>query len=457
MPGSRHDRANVQEHDRLEQSSTCRSPRARPTGSTITVSPKKLKAQRRAVDVTFTVTITSDAPLGDAAVRRDPSSAVKKGGQTLHLPVAFIHSQGAVSADPVVRPRDHRGPDATTRRCDVAATNLGSDEPDGQTSSTTVNNAARRSSAPTAPRVQQESARPSPARPWMDPRPASQPVDPRGRGCRVRGYLALSGFGRRPDRRSATRRSSTSTCRRSSYGGVTRTPPSASTPTATSSPVVATSPRTTTAATSRPAPTRPRRTTCSRPFWTDLDGTGAPGIFAAVLTDGGSALARHRVAGRRLRDRRPSAPSSSGSASTAWRTSRYSYDPTDLPGDPAGQDFLVGAENDLGQGDDVRHAACRPTDLRVVLDAPTPGRVSAPTRSRSRASVGRRPASLTTTMDADGVLGTDHRQEHRRQSHRDRPDDPVREATKHRPAGPARGRPFHIPACRGPCRHACRC
>ena len=41
------------------------------------------------------------------------------------------------------------------------------------------------------------------------------------------------------------------------------------------------------------------------------------------------------------------------------------------PADPAGQDFLVGAENELGQGD---MTATLPTaDLRVTSSAPTPG------------------------------------------------------------------------------------
>ena len=35
------------------------------------------------------------------------------------------------------------------------------------------------------------------------------------------------------------------------------------------------------------------------------------------------------------------------------------YDPADLPADPAGQDFLVGAENELGQGD-MSATSCRP-------------------------------------------------------------------------------------------------
>ena len=107
------------------------------------------------------------------------------------------------------------------------------------------------------------------------------------------------------------------------------------------------------------------------PFWTDLDGTGAPGIFAATLTDGvddwivvewqvnvfGTTSNRALPDLDRRQRRR--------------RTSRIAYDPAALPADPAGQDFLVGAENEIGQGDDGRDPADR-----------GPPCVTAPTRRR---------------------------------------------------------------------------
>jgi hypothetical protein len=49
----------------------------------------------------------------------------------------------------------------------------------------------------------------------------------------------------------------------------------------------------------------------------------------------------------------------------------YAYDPGNLPGDPFGQQFLVGAENQLGQGDMT--AALPTQDLRVTSSAPIPG------------------------------------------------------------------------------------
>jgi hypothetical protein len=72
-----------------------------------------------------------------------------------------------------------------------------------------------------------------------------------------------------------------------------------------------------------------------------------------------------------------------------------------LPADPDGQDFLVGAENELGQGE---MSATLPTeDLVVTSTDPTPGEsasYSLVVRGQNRGS-----GLLTTTMDADGVLG----------------------------------------------------
>ena len=106
------------------------------------------------------------------------------------------------------------------------------------------------------------------------------------------------------------------------------------------------------------------------PFWTDLDGTGAAGILAGTLNDGVSTwlVVEHRVNVFGTTDTR---------AFQTWigvngvQDISYAYDPADLPSDPAGQDFLVGAENAAGEGDMV---ATLPTgDLVVTSTDPTPG------------------------------------------------------------------------------------
>ena len=79
---------------------------------------------------------------------------------------------------------------------------------------------------------------------------------------------------------------------------------SASTPTATWCSAGA-PPRTTTAATCPPGPIRPGPNNVLAPFWTDLDGTGADGILVGFLGTGHRRVARRRVPGQRVRDRRP--------------------------------------------------------------------------------------------------------------------------------------------------------
>jgi hypothetical protein len=112
---------------------------------------------------------------------------------------------------------------------------------------------------------------------------------------------------------------------------------------------------------SGPSPARPNNILA--PFWTNLDGTGAPGIFTATLTDGVNGWIviefRLNVFG-----------TTSGHVFQVWigingvEDITYAYDPANLPGDPNGQPFLVGAENALGLGD--MEAVLPAKDLRVV-------------------------------------------------------------------------------------------
>jgi hypothetical protein len=116
------------------------------------------------------------------------------------------------------------------------------------------------------------------------------------------------------------------------------------------------------------SPSRPNNLLA--PFWTDLDGTGTAGIFAATLTDGVDTwlVIEHRVNVFGTNDLR---------VFQTWigvngtQDISYAYDPADLPSDPAGQDFLVGAENSAGQGD---VSSFLPTeDLVVTSSDPSPG------------------------------------------------------------------------------------
>ncbi|HEV8699591.1 MAG TPA: S8 family serine peptidase, partial [Candidatus Limnocylindrales bacterium] len=145
-----------------------------------------------------------------------------------------------------------------------------------------------------------------------------------------------------------------------------------------------------------PSPTRPNNVLA--PFWTDLDGSSSEGIFAAELTDGTNNWIvieyRMNVAG-----------TSDLRTFQVWigvngvEDVSYSYVPADLPyTDPNGQDFLVGAENPIGEGE---MAATLPTeDLRVTSSDPTPGqwynyKVRARGTSAGRARVS---SSMTATF-----------------------------------------------------------
>lgn len=104
------------------------------------------------------------------------------------------------------------------------------------------------------------------------------------------------------------------------------------------------------------------------PFWTDLNGTDTDGIYAGILTDGvdfwlviESQLDVFGTTDERILE--------------VWIGLNGVQDITfnygNAQGDPAGQDFLVGAENEIGEGE---MSATLPTEDYVVNSTdPTPG------------------------------------------------------------------------------------
>ena len=108
------------------------------------------------------------------------------------------------------------------------------------------------------------------------------------------------------------------------------------------------------------------------PFWTNLDGTGAPGIQVANLTDGVDNWIvvewRELVAG-----------TTSPRTFQVWvgingtEDVTYAYDPANLPAAPPGAlGLTVGAENFEGTGG--AHITSAPIeDLRVASDPALPG------------------------------------------------------------------------------------
>ena len=119
-----------------------------------------------------------------------------------------------------------------------------------------------------------------------------------------------------------------------------------------------------------PDPARPN--TILAPFWTDLDGTGAPGILVGVLTDGADdwLVVEWRVNVFGTTDQRRFQVWI-GLADDADPEQDITFAYAAPQADPAGQDFLVGAENELGEGD---VSSFLPTaDQRVTSSPATPG------------------------------------------------------------------------------------
>ncbi|MBB5869840.1 subtilisin family serine protease [Allocatelliglobosispora scoriae] len=110
------------------------------------------------------------------------------------------------------------------------------------------------------------------------------------------------------------------------------------------------------------------------PFWTDLTGDGADGIRAATLTDGVNTWLVLQW------DVNVCCGATDARTFQIWigtngvQDISFTYDPSNLPADPSGYPFLVGAENENGGGGAQLPAGVLPTeDLVVTSTDPTPG------------------------------------------------------------------------------------
>ncbi|MGW4476750.1 S8 family serine peptidase [Nonomuraea sp. NPDC004354] len=121
-----------------------------------------------------------------------------------------------------------------------------------------------------------------------------------------------------------------------------------------------------------PDPARPNNVLAS--YWTDLDGSGTPGVYAATLSDG---VNRWLV----LEWRVNAFGTTSLKVFQQWiglngaEDISYTYDPANLPGEPpAGTGLTVGAENDEGTAG-AQITGPPTTDLRVTSTPGAPGGV----------------------------------------------------------------------------------
>ena len=136
------------------------------------------------------------------------------------------------------------------------------------------------------------------------------------------------------------------------------------------------------------------------PFWTDLDGTGTPGISVAELSDGVSnwIVAEWQVNVFGTTDRQTF---QIWLGTNGVQDVTFAYDPADPP-TALGQPFLVAAENSLGEGGALTSVPT--SDLTINSTAPTAGG----SVSYTLKVLGLLPgtASVTTSMTTPIVRGT---------------------------------------------------
>ena len=360
-----------------------------PGDSSISVTPSTFTlGNGKSQDIK--VTIKTKSPIGAQRFGQLTITPTKKGASTMHLPIAWIHTQGTVTlsqscADDSVR----RGRSTT---CDVVATNNAFESQTVDLASRVTKqlaivkaSGARRVSPSYATLRNVVLAGARPGVPSMAP------------GSGVAGYLPLTAFGITPravgDETVANYDVPAYKFNGKSYtsigidtngylvaGGATAEDNNCcDLPTGAD-------------------PAAPNNVLA--PFWTDLDGTGAPGVYVGTLTDGTNSwlVIEYRV--------------------FAWGTTTqktfqtwiglngvqdisFNYDPSNLPTQPAGQDLLYGAENEVGDGEMVAGA---PTEDQVITSTdPAPGD-TAEYRLTVR-GVKKGTGVLTTRMTATGVPG----------------------------------------------------
>lgn len=330
-----------------------------PAKSKITVSPSQVTIKPGA-SATFTISIESAAPIDTQQF--GTIHLVESGGAALHLPVAFIHTQGTVSLTQSCPQGAAPGAAVT---CTIEAVNNSFDEQMVDLDTTvsqelhiTGSEGARRANARRAERHDVTLAGRAPSVPSVDPGPSPGgyvPLDQLGVAPIPIGDEQVLQFDSPPFALNGQTWTSFGV---DSNGYIVAGDAGAEDNNCCTLP-------------DGPDPARPNNMLA--PLWTDLDGTAATGIFAAVLTDGASnwIVVEYRVkvfgtdqpvvfqAWIGVRD-----------DATPGQDIAYAYDPTNLPPNP-GLDFLVGAENLFGQGD--MEAVVPTGDLQVTSTEATPG------------------------------------------------------------------------------------
>jgi hypothetical protein len=328
-----------------------------PDRTSITVTPRRFNVaagQSQLIEITIRTVATSGQHFGSITL-----TPVEGATEPIRIPVAFVATQGDVSltssCDPMSFPRGQ------TTTCDIAATNNGPSESVVDLTTTLSNQlivVSVTGATQTDPRVVELSdvtlAGAQPGVPAVDP------------GA-LFGYLPLAAFGVTPDP-IGDEEIIIYSVPPFVYNGVTYNVLGVDSNGYVIAGGGSSEDNNCCELPGGPDPAPPNNMLA--PFWTDLDGTGADGIYAAVLTDGVNnwVIIEYQV---------NVFGTTSNRHFQVWigidgvQDITYAYDPAALPADPAGQAFLVGAENSLGQGD--MEAVLPTEDLRVMSTDPTPG------------------------------------------------------------------------------------
>jgi hypothetical protein len=360
-----------------------------PDGSTISVWPKRFNL-KPGQPVDLHITIESDAPTGQyfGEIRLVPKNAALP---ALHLPVAFVPTQGDVTLMSTCDPTSIRKGDETT--CTITAQNNAFEETTVDLFSSTdkrLRVVDARGADITGPRSAELTG--------VTLGEATVGIPSIAPGASPAGFIPLASFGVTPigigDEDIINFNTPPYVFAGKTYNqlavdsnGYVVAGAGTSEDNNCCSPVI-------------PSPAPPNGVLA--PFWTDLDGTGAPGIYIATLTDGvdtwivvewqvnvfGTASNRHFQVWIGI---------------NGTEDISYAYDPGALPGDPNGQPLVVGAESENGLGGGT--IVGLPTeDLRVTSTAPTPG--GSASYELDLRGIWRGIGVLTTEMQSDIVAGS---------------------------------------------------
>jgi hypothetical protein len=328
-----------------------------PEDSTITVRPRNFRLPPGG-SVTLTITIESDAPVDEQ--RFGTILLNSRAGQQLHLPVAFIHTQGSANLSQSCSPATVQVGGQST--CQVEAAN-NSFEDQVVNLDTEVSRNLRVLSVEGAAMIDRRHVQLHGVT-LAGAQPGVPSVDP---GASPAGYLPLDEFGGTIQEPIGDEEIINFTVPPFEFAGATWAEVGVDSNGYLIVGGGAADDNNCCELPDGPDPARPNNMLA--PLWSDLDGTNGEGILVNILTDG---VNDWLVFEYRVTDFGGTEPR----IFQVWiglngtEDISYTYDPENLPSDLAWP-FLVGAENQLGEGD---MEAVLPTgDLRVTSTDPTPG------------------------------------------------------------------------------------